>query len=337
MRAHATAALAVLLVLAGCAGVGPLPDASNAGAPTASGPSAGGDAVTVHVTRVVDGDTIDVTYANGTSDTVRLVGIDTPETHAENTPSEFTGVPETDAGRACLGRWGEEASAFATARLADRNVTLTFDPNTDRRGYYGRLLAYVSVGNTTYNYAAVAEGYARVYTDSEFSREDAYVRAADDARAANRGLWTCRTPATDGGTDTGRTDTGGTTTSDATTTTAADGGSASAALAVRVHADADGPDGENLNDEYVVLTNTGDSALAMGGWTVTDAADHTYTLPDEFTLPAGDAVTVHTGRGTDTASDLYWAAGSPLWNNDGDTVTVRAANGTRVAEHTYPG
>lgn len=316
----ATLAVVALLVVAGCAGTAPLPapesTSSQHGSPGAT-PNLGAGTVRVHVVDVVDGDTLDVAYANGTRDTVRLVGIDTPETHGENTPNEFAGVPTTDAGRACLGRWGERASAFAVDRLADRNVTLAFDPNTDRRGYYGRLLAYVYVDNTSYNYAAVHEGYARVYTESDFSQEPDYVNAAEDARAANRGLWTCRTPATDGG---------------STETTS---GNRTAALSVRVHADAAGPDNENLNDEYVVLTNGGGDSLAMGNWTLSDAAGHTYEFPSGFTLPAGAAVTVHTGAGSNTARDLYWGAGGAVWNNGGDTATVRTANGTRVAEHTY--
>jgi hypothetical protein len=47
-------------------------------------------------------------------------------------------------------------------------------------------------------------------------------------------------------------------------------------------------------------------------------------------------VTVHTGSGTDTATDRYWGYGSPVWNNDGDTATLRTADGTVVVEATYP-
>ncbi len=102
-----------------------------------------------------------------------------------------------------------------------------------------------------------------------------------------------------------------------------------------VHADAAGDDRENLNGEYVVFRNAGDESLDLGGWTVADAADHTYTVPDGFTLAPNATVTLHTGNGTDTDSDLYWEAGSPIWNNGGDTVIVTTADGEEVLREGY--
>jgi competence protein ComEC len=102
-----------------------------------------------------------------------------------------------------------------------------------------------------------------------------------------------------------------------------------------INADAAGDDRTNLNDEYVVFRNSGDAPLDLSGWTVTDEAGKTYTIPEGFTLAAEATVTLHTGSGTDTEADLYWGAGSPVWNNDGDTVTVRTDNGTIVRTETY--
>jgi competence protein ComEC len=117
--------------------------------------------------------------------------------------------------------------------------------------------------------------------------------------------------------------------------TATDGGTAGDLRLVEVNADAEGDDRENLNDEYVVLANDGDGPLELSGWTLADEAGHTYTFPDGFTLAAGEQVTVHTGSGTDTATDLYWGAGSPVWNNAGDTVVVRDASGEVVLREGY--
>ncbi|WP_435067605.1 lamin tail domain-containing protein [Haloplanus sp. C73] len=102
-----------------------------------------------------------------------------------------------------------------------------------------------------------------------------------------------------------------------------------------VQADAPGDDRENLNEEYVVFRNTGSDPLDLSGWTVADAADHTYTVPDGYTLAGGETVTLHTGSGSDSATDLYWGADAPIWNNGGDTVRVRTANGTLVVEEAY--
>lgn len=120
---------------------------------------------------------------------------------------------------------------------------------------------------------------------------------------------------------------------DGTTTVVADGGTATSGgeLAVeRVHADASGDDRANLNDEYIVFTNTGDEPLDLSGATVRDAAGRTYTFPDGTTLEPGATLTLHTGSGTDTDTDLYWGSGSPIWNNDGDTVTVTTADGEQL-------
>ncbi|QLH77243.1 lamin tail domain-containing protein [Halosimplex rubrum] len=102
-----------------------------------------------------------------------------------------------------------------------------------------------------------------------------------------------------------------------------------------VNADAEGDDREHLNDEYLVFENTASDSLDLSGWTVEDEAGKTYTFPDDYTLEAGATVTLHTGSGTVSESDLYWGAGSPVWNNAGDTVIVRNSKGERVLMETY--
>ncbi|WP_327051940.1 lamin tail domain-containing protein [Halomicrococcus gelatinilyticus] len=123
---------------------------------------------------------------------------------------------------------------------------------------------------------------------------------------------------------------------DGGTTTAAASGTGELSVAT-VHADADGRDGENLTDEYIVLENTGSEALDLSGWTVADEAGHTYTFPVGFVLDAGAQVTLHTGSGADSATDRYWGAGSPVWNNAGDTIIVEGAEGNVVLEDSYDG
>ncbi|QSG09579.1 Metal-dependent hydrolase of the beta-lactamase superfamily II [Halapricum desulfuricans] len=105
----------------------------------------------------------------------------------------------------------------------------------------------------------------------------------------------------------------------------------------QIHADAAGDDRENLNDEYVVFTNSGDSTLDLAGWTIADAAGHTYTVPAGVSLDPGAELVLRTGSGTDTATELYWGSGSPIWNNNGDTVIVRNSTGSIVIEEDYDG
>jgi micrococcal nuclease len=187
----------LLIVLAGCAGA-PLPDVGTDSPPAdLDSPPENPDGVdpndpddtawTGTVVRVVDGDTMEVEFPNGEVDTVRLLGVDTPETSAESTaPGEFEGVPDTDAGREHLAAWGGEASAFAEAELAGEEVTVV--TGGDRRGGYGRLLAVLYVDGEDFNERLLTEGYARLY-DTEFAKRDAYAAAEADARERGAGLW----------------------------------------------------------------------------------------------------------------------------------------------------
>lgn len=148
--------------------------------------------------------------------------------------------------------------------------------------------------------------------------------------------------ATDGGTDSETatprtaTETETATPTATETVTETDSASGDGLVIAEIHEDATGDEYENLNDEYVVFENAGEESLALGGWTVSDEADHTYTVPDGVTLDPGAQVTLHTGSGEDTATDLYWGSGAPVWNNGGDTVFVRDASGAVVIEEEYP-
>lgn len=157
------------------------------------GQSADPGARNATVTSVVDGDTIDVRFEDGSTDRVRLLGVDTPEVHVETSPAEYEGVPDTEAGRACLRSAGEDASAFVDQEVGGDRVEIDTDPVADRRGGYDRLLAYVLENGTSLNYVLVRDGYARVY-DSEFQHADRFYEAEAAAQQAGRGVWACRSP-----------------------------------------------------------------------------------------------------------------------------------------------
>jgi micrococcal nuclease len=133
------------------------------------------------VSREVDGDTIHV-RVRGFDDTVRLVGIDTPETKRPGTPVQ------------CFG----PAASERTARILPPGtpVRLETDPTQDTRDRYGRLLAYVykpgrSGASGSVNYALVATGYAKVdvYAGIPFHYAPAFQRAQSRARSGGLGLW----------------------------------------------------------------------------------------------------------------------------------------------------
>jgi micrococcal nuclease len=294
----------VIVVLGVVVGVGVLGGLAD----SAPSHAASSDTLTVTVVSVTDGDTVDIRYQNGSTDTVRLLGVDTPEVYGENEPSEYEGVPNTEAGKQCLHEAGEAASQFMKTKLQQgEQVTIVFDPQSDRRGYYGRLLAYLHDDGTKLNYRLVTTGHARVY-DSQFSKADQFYAAEDDAQAAKRGLWHCRN---------------------------VDDGSESGLTITQIHADASGNDNTNLNDEYITVKNTGNETLDLSNWTVTDTAGHTYTMPSGVTLAPDESITLHTGSGADTQTDLYWDRSGAVWNNGGDTVTVTTESGTTAAQRAY--
>jgi len=91
--------------------------------------------------------------------------------------------------------------------------------------------------------------------------------------------------------------------------------------------DAPGSDKENLNGEWVEIVNRGNKNVEMDGWTLEDEGGHTYSFPVDFILTKGNSVKVHTGKGQDTSSNLYWGSGRAIWNNDGDIATLKNMEG----------
>jgi hypothetical protein len=90
-----------------------------------------------------------------------------------------------------------------------------------------------------------------------------------------------------------------------------------------------------VNKETIVVRNTGKKAIAMAGYTLKDKQNHTFVFPKGFTLKAGKSVTVHVGKGTNSATHLYWKQGNYVWNNTGDTATLRNGKGTKLDTCTY--
>lgn len=143
----------------------------------------------VTVTRVIDGETVEVAYSDGKIDLVRLLGVDTPETNtAYETPDEY-GIPDTPRGRNWLLLWGDRATTFTRTELVGEQVRIVTDPETDRRDTHGRLVVYVYKGETNFNRALLEQGYARRYDDSEFTLRETFGAIEADARADSRGLW----------------------------------------------------------------------------------------------------------------------------------------------------
>jgi P pilus assembly chaperone PapD len=115
---------------------------------------------------------------------------------------------------------------------------------------------------------------------------------------------------------------------------------ASAAVKItKIYYDSPGTDtGSNssLNAEYVRIKNTGTRRVTLTGWTLRDASKHVFKFPT-FRLAAGKTVTVHTGKGSNGASNLYWGSTAYIWNNTGDTASLKRRDGSLASRCSYPG
>lgn len=96
------------------------------------------------------------------------------------------------------------------------------------------------------------------------------------------------------------------------------------------------PPGPDEDGEYVRLDNLGGSNATLTDWTLRDDANHVFTFPS-FTLAAGASVRVWTGSGSNNNSNLYWGSGAAIWNNAGDTATLRHSSGQVIDACTYSG
>ena len=125
------------------------------------------------VKRFVDGDTI-IVDMNGMDETIRFIGVDTPETHKPNTPVQC---------------YGPAAAAYTKQRIGQSRVRLVADRLTTNRDRYDRLLRYVVLDDGAYlNKELIEKGYAFAY-DFPFARNQEFHDAMNTARHDAKGLW----------------------------------------------------------------------------------------------------------------------------------------------------
>ena len=143
------------------------------------------DYIPAKITKVVDADTVDVLFEDGTTDRVRLLGVDVPETNNPNKDNEYGNITNLD----CLTKWGNKANDYAEYTLGGKEVKLILDEAAGERGYYGRLLAYIEIDGYDFNETLIDHGYARVYEEGTATREERYMFFQDGAMSIGTGLW----------------------------------------------------------------------------------------------------------------------------------------------------
>lgn len=128
------------------------------------------------IAHYVDGDTVAVNM-NGNSETIRFIGVDTPETHKPNTPVQC---------------YGPAAAAYTQNRItaAGGKVRLVSDSLSTNRDRYNRLLRYVYLPDgTNLDEELVAKGYAFAYVSFPFTKSDDFSALQANAQAQHLGLW----------------------------------------------------------------------------------------------------------------------------------------------------
>lgn len=131
------------------------------------------------VASVTDGDTLKISI-NGNTETIRLIGMDTPETVDPRTTVQC---------------FGKEASNKAKEMLEGKKVKIESDVTQGDKDKYDRLLRYIYLEDgTSFNKFMIAEGYAHEYTyNIPYKYQEEFKKAEKDARDSGKGLWATNT------------------------------------------------------------------------------------------------------------------------------------------------
>jgi endonuclease YncB( thermonuclease family) len=134
---------------------------------------------TYAIDHFIDGDTIAVNM-NGTVEKIRMIGVDTPETHKPNTPVQC---------------YGEAAAAYTKQLIGNGRVRLASDSQSSNRDRYNRLLRYVYVPDgRMIETELITNGYGFAYTYFPFSKSAEFTADEQQAQAAHKGLWSVCKP-----------------------------------------------------------------------------------------------------------------------------------------------
>ncbi len=263
-----------------------------------------GTPYSAHTIRTIDGDTLRIAFLDGREETVRILGIDTPEvTPGGNNPSTFEGVTDPWL----LAAWGEEASTTLRREVEGREVVVITDQAAGERDRYGRLLAYLECNGADIGELLISRGLARVYTAESFARKGHYLAVQERAMRERAGLWSRMTPAPL---------------------------QPAGVFIAAVHYDAAGDDRSNLNGEYITLQNNGSVPVNLSGWQVRDSNGFVYTFPG-IAIDPGSLLILHTGNGTLNRTHLYLGSPVPVLNNDADIVTLHDTRGIEVSRFSW--
>ena len=130
---------------------------------------------------------------NGTVETVRFIGVDTPETHHPDRPVECYGREAAEYTKQLITgqlRRSDGKSEVGAPTGTSGKVRLQADPLNTNRDRYGRLLRYVYLpDNTLLEQKLITEGYGFAYTFFPFTKVLEFSNYEQQAKSAGKGLW----------------------------------------------------------------------------------------------------------------------------------------------------
>lgn len=229
---------------------------------------------------VTDGDTVSAKIKQGSSwskrTQIRLTAVQAMEL--------------TEFGRRS-GRSGECHSVEAAERLEQLIRTKTVRLAALRSGGQLRGIAFKQGGSwTDVGSVLIREGHALWDPHPrEWAWNKRYAKLAGQAAGRGARLWD---------------------------TDSCDAGPAPASgLELKVKWDADGPEGKNVNGEFVRISNTSANPVSLAGWWVRDSFDRRYKFRSGTSVPPGGSIEMHVGRGQNDANTFFWGLRSPVFEN----------------------
>lgn len=187
----------------------------------------------------------------------------------------------------------------STTFLTDAAEGLEVSYLLSGRDQFGRWLAQVWVDGSNLNRELVARGHAIATTPDD--GEPSYLSSEADAARAGLGMWS------DGA--------------------CGDSDPPPDVEIADVEPNPPGPDEADLGGEVVVISNLGETAVDLAGWSIRDESSrHRFRFPVDTSIAPGGRIEVK-------SSDSGWSpGGSPVWNNDGDLVILSEPSG-RIVDH----
>ncbi len=258
--------------------------------------------VEVDLVNVIDGDTIDVFFRKGMQSPVGGTG---------SARVRFIGIdaPETHHTNPFEIAMGLESKNYLSSLIENKKIELEFD--TEKQDSYGRLLAYVYASGVAVQEQILRDGMASVYETYDFTKKQLYLDLQVQAKVGKKGHWGNK---------------------DAMVVMSAAG--SGEVLQVRETVSMDGivisevyPVPAAGEDEWIEIFNTSDAPIPLHGLIIDDApgaGSKPWSYSGSLTIDAGDWVAIPL-----TGSKVQL-------NNDGDTVTISAPNGTIIDQIMYP-